>query len=110
MTLVMHNVFFTLEDKSDAAKQELVDDCRQYLSSLPGMVFLAAGVLAADVESEVNDQRFDVSLHCVFRDKAALDAYMDAPKHLEFLEKHGSNWQEIRAFDSYISDILKVEG
>jgi hypothetical protein len=102
-TMVAHNVFFLLEDNSDDAKQALVDDCREYLSSTPGMVYFAAGLLAGDVESDVNDRDFDVALHCVFRDKAALDAYMDAPNHLEFLEKHGGNWKSIRAFDSYVN-------
>jgi hypothetical protein len=103
LTMVAHNVFFLLEDNSDAAKQALMDDCREYLASTPGLVYFAAGTIAGDVESDVNDRDFDISLHCVFKDKAALDAYMDAPNHLDFLEKHGPNWKGIRAFDSYVN-------
>jgi len=31
-----------------------------------------------------------VALHVVFQDRAALDAYMTAPKHIELIEKHQS--------------------
>jgi quinol monooxygenase YgiN len=111
--MVAHNVFFSLKDKSDAARKALVDDCHKLLAPAPGIVFYAAGTLADDMKEmqrEVNDRDFDVALHCVFKDKAALAAYMTAPKHLEFIKKHKDTWKKVRVFDSYVSGAPKGKG
>jgi hypothetical protein len=80
----------------------MVDDCHAYLADLPGIVFYAAGT-CSDVERSSSDPDYDVALHVVFRDRAALDAYMTAPKHVAFMNKHGDNWKDIHAFDSCVS-------
>jgi hypothetical protein len=97
-----HTVLFTLNDRSEDAKQRLVADCRKYLSSHPGTVFFAAGTLAEDIQWSISDRDFDVALHLVFRDKAAHDAYQDSPQHAEFLEKHSDGWSAIRVIDCYV--------
>jgi len=97
--LVAHNVFFALTDNSEAAKKALLDDCDKLLAPLPGIVFYAAGT-PSDMSRDVNDRDFDVSLHVVFTNKAALEQYLAAPKHLELVEKHKANFKKIRVFDS----------
>jgi len=108
--MVGHNVFFSLKDNSDSAKQALVDDCHKLLAPAEGIVFYAAGTLADDMKRDVNDRDFDVALHCVFKDKAALTAYMTAPKHLEFIKKHQDTWKKVRVFDSYVNGAPKGKG
>ena len=44
-----------------------------------------------------------MALHVVFQDRAALDAYMTAPQHVELIEKYQSNWKDVQAFDSCVS-------
>jgi hypothetical protein len=95
--MIAHNVFFTLHDNRPATIQAMVDDCHAYLAHLPGIVFYAAGT-----RSESDDD-YDVALHVVFPDRAALDTYMTAPRHVEFMDKHGGNWKEVRVFDSCVS-------
>jgi hypothetical protein len=95
--MIAHNVYFTLNDKSPAAVKAMVEDCHRYLAALPGIVFYAAGTPADD------DREFDVALHVVFKDRAALDAYMGAAKHVEFIDKYESNWKDVRALDSCVS-------
>ena len=97
-----HNVFFTLKDNSDAAKQTLVAACKKYLSQHPGTVFFAAGTLAADLDRPVNDRDWDVGLHLVFKNKAAQAQYQKAPEHLKFIEENKANWKMVRVFDSYV--------
>jgi hypothetical protein len=100
--LVAHNVFFSLKDNSEAAKKAMIDDCHKLLAPIPGTVFYAAGTLS-DMKRDVNDRDFDVALHCVFKSQVALDAYLVAPKHLEFVDKHRPNWKKVRVFDSDVS-------
>ena len=69
-----HMVFFTLKEDTAAAKQKLVAACKKYLSGHTGTVYFSSGVIAQDLQRDVNDRDFHVSLHLVFRDKAAHDA------------------------------------
>jgi len=101
-SMVAHNVFFTLKDRSDVAKTKLVEACRIHLKGHPGEVFFAAGVLAADLKREVNVTDFDVSLHLVFKTKEDQDRYQTAPRHLKFIEENQANWAKVRVFDSYV--------
>lgn len=100
--MLSHNVFFTLKDASDAAADQLVAACRKYLKDHPGVLFFAAGRLAPEFQRPVNDREFQVALHAVFTDKAAHDAYQQAPAHVTFIEENRANWAQVRVFDSYV--------
>lgn len=101
--LLAHNVFFKLKDPSDANRKTLVEACHKFLSNHPGTVFYSAGTLASEFDREVNDRDFDVSLHVVFTDQAAHDAYQENPRHLEFIEKNRESWEKVRVFDSWVA-------
>lgn len=102
-TLLAHSVYFSLKDNSDGMKQQFLMASRKYLTGHSGVVFYAAGVLAADCERPLNDRDFDVVLHVVFNDKAAHDAYQKAERHLKFIEETKPNWSKVRVFDSYVN-------
>ena len=104
--MLAHNVYFTLKDNSEAAKKAVVDDGHSLLAPLPGILFYAAGTVS-DVQRDVIDKDYDVALHCVFESKAAMEKYLVAPKHLEFVAKHKANWKKVRVFDSYVSGAPK---
>ncbi|MCA9195754.1 MAG: Dabb family protein [Planctomycetales bacterium] len=95
-----HIVYFSLSDNSATKIQELLDSCKTYLDSHPGLEFFAVGTLNPDLARPVNDRGFDVALHTVFSNRAAHDAYQSAPRHLEFIEKNKGNWRQVRVFDS----------
>jgi hypothetical protein len=98
--LLAHNVFFTLKDRSPAARQRLLDACRKYLAGHPGTVFFAAGTRAEGLNRPVNDRDFDVGLHIVFQDQAAHDAYQAAELHQQFIRENQDTWARVRVFDS----------
>ena len=100
--MIAHNVYFTLHDNSPAAVRAMIDDCHRYLADLPGIVFYAAGT-PLDADPSSSDRGYDVALHVVFQDRAAMDAYMTAPQHVELIEKHESNWKDVQALDSRVS-------
>jgi hypothetical protein len=100
ITMLAHNVFFTLSDKSDEAIATLVAECHKYLKEHDGVVFFAAGGLNPDLDREVNDRDFDVALHVVFDSRESHDKYQEYPEHYEFIENNKSNWASVRVFDS----------
>ncbi len=100
---VGHMVYFELKDASPRAQQQMVDACKKYLSEHEGTVYFSAGVLAADLDRDVNVRDFHVALHLVFKNRAAHDKYQDDPRHLKFIEENKANWKSVRVFDSYVA-------
>lgn len=103
MSQLAHHVFFTLHDNSDEAKDRLIAACKEYLDNHEGLVYFAVGKRTPDLVRPVNDQQYHVSLHVVFADRAAHDAYQVAARHLTFIEKERANWAEVRVCDSDLS-------
>jgi hypothetical protein len=100
--LLAHNVYFTLKDRSPAAKAKMVAACKKYLSGHPGTIYFAAGVLAEALNRSVNVRDFDIALHVIFENQAAQDAYQVATRHLEFIAENKDNWANVRVFDSVV--------
>lgn len=103
--LLSHDVYFSLNDRSPAARQKLIDACKQHLSGHPGTVFFACGSLAAELKRDVNDLDFDVALHIVFDGIPAHDAYQTAARHDQFIAENKDNWKKVRVFDSIVESV-----
>ena len=100
-----HDVYFSLNDASPAARDALVAACKKYLTGHPGVVSFSAGVRAVELNRDVNDRDFDVALHIVFASKAAHDKYQDAARHKQFIEENQKNWKKVRVFDSLVDAV-----
>lgn len=98
--LLVHNVYFQLNDRSPGARAALVAACRKYLPGHNGIVFFACGELCGELAREVNDRDWDVGLHIIFRDKAAHDFYQDTPAHHQFVAENKAGWSKVRVFDT----------
>ncbi len=99
---LMHNVYFTLKDKSPEAIRAMVAACHKYLTVQPGIAHFAAGARDPGLTREVNDQDWDVGLHVQFTDRAAHDAYQDDATHNVFIAEMKANWAKVRVFDSLV--------
>jgi hypothetical protein len=97
---IVHNVYFSLKDNSVEAKKKLVDSCKGYFSQHPGIVFFAAGMLADDIKRQYSDRDFDVSVHIVFKNRAAFAKSADSEGRKKFVEANKDNWMKVRTFDS----------
>ena len=104
---VAHMVYFKLKESSGANRAKLAAACKLFLSGHEGTVSFAAGTLAGDLNGPFNDHDFDVSLHLVFVNKAALDKYHEHMRHQKFLEENKDTWEKVRVFDSYLSPALR---
>jgi hypothetical protein len=100
--MLCHDVYFSLHDRSDAAKAKLVAACKKHLTGHPGEVFFAVGTLCQELRRDVNDLDFDVALHIVFDSQASHDAYQDAPRHNDFVAQNKASWKKVRVFDSLV--------
>ncbi len=99
MTNLAHHVFFTLKDRTAESTERLVAACQKYLDDHEGLIGFSVGTRVPDLNREVN-QDFDVSLHCIFRDRAAHDAYQTAERHLQFIAENKDSWASVCVFDS----------
>jgi hypothetical protein len=99
---MVHNVYFTLKDRSDAAIAKLIADCKKYLTVQPGIDFFAAGGLAKELSRDVNDCDWDVGLHIVFDTPEHQDAYQVDPTHHRFIDENKDTWAKVRVFDSLV--------
>ncbi len=97
---IAHMVYFTLEDNSSTKIAELISQCHELLNDHSGLEYFAVGTLNPDLDRPVNDRQFDVSLHTVFSDRSAHDAYQVAPRHQEFIANNKPNWKSVRVFDT----------
>ncbi|MFO0841587.1 MAG: Dabb family protein [Gemmataceae bacterium] len=99
--LLVHNVYFSLHDRSPQAKQRLIDACRKWLPNHPGVVYFTCGALAEEyLDREVNVRDWDVGLHIIFQDQAAHDHYQDAAAHHAFIAENKAAWKQVRVFDT----------
>ncbi|HPM81267.1 MAG TPA: Dabb family protein [Candidatus Anammoximicrobium sp.] len=105
-----HAVYFKLKDSSPAAREALVAGCQKFLAGHEGVVYFAAGVLAEEMNRDVNVRDFDVALLIVFANKAAHDQYSSHPRHMKFIEEFKSSWDSVRVFDAYLATPAAEQG
>ncbi|WP_422928680.1 Dabb family protein [Singulisphaera sp. PoT] len=99
-----HSVFFTLKDRSEAARDKFVASCQKYLTDHEGTVSFSLGTIAQDVEEpNVSVRDFDVALLVVFESKEAEAKYLVHPRHLKFVEENKADFAKVRVFDSYLA-------
>lgn len=99
-TGLVHDVYFTLREDTDTARATFAAACHERLAAIPGITWFAVGTRARDLQRDVNDQGYDVSLHVCFASRAAHDAYQVHPEHVRFVEENKVSWQAVRVFDS----------
>ena len=98
--MLVHHVYFSLNDNAPERCQELVNACNKYLTDHPGAIFFSAGTRTPDLSRDVNDCDFDVALSVVFESRAAHDIYQVAERHNQFIAEQKDNWRQVRVFDS----------
>lgn len=104
-----HTVYFKLKESNADAKEKLVAGCKRFLSEHEGTVSFAVGVRAEDMQRDVNDRDFDVSLQITFKNKAAHDTYHSHPRHLKFIAEYSDLWESVRVFDSYLATTNRAD-
>jgi hypothetical protein len=97
--MFIHTVYFWLhEGTPEAARQQLIDDCRGILAQIPTVRQLWAGPPAGTPRNVV-DNSYGCGLTVVFDDRAGHDIYQDHPLHHDFIERNKAHWQRVQVYD-----------
>jgi len=95
----IHVVFFYMnEAATDADRDALIQDCRDYLGSVETVRYLNVGA-PAGTPREVVDNSYGVGLVIHFDDTAGYEVYETAPRHLEFIERNQHRWSRVQVYD-----------
>lgn len=97
--MFVHAVYFWLNPGTpDAARQQLVDDCKKYLGGIPAVRHLWAG-RPAMTPRDVVDNTYDVGLLVALDDAAGHDVYQEHPLHKEFIARNKPHWKRVKIYD-----------
>lgn len=97
--MFIHTVYFWLnEGTTDAARDQLVADCREYLAKVPTVRQLWAGP-PAGTPRDVVDNSYGVGLTVIMDDAAGHDVYAVHPLHLEFIARNKASWSRVQVYD-----------
>jgi hypothetical protein len=97
--MFVHTVYFWLhEGTPDAARAQLVHDCRTLLAQVPTVRQIWAGP-PAGTPREVVDNSYGCGLTVLFDDRAGHDVYQDHPLHYHFIERNQAIWKRVQVYD-----------
>jgi hypothetical protein len=97
-----HMFFFQLCDTSPDLVDRFVDLCEKYLGGHPGQQHFSIGVRALEIHRDVSGTNFEVSVHMIFDDIDAFNAYSESPTHEEFITESAGMSPERIVYDSYL--------
>jgi hypothetical protein len=106
-----HMFFFQLCDTSPELVERFIKLCEKYLGGHPGQRHFSVGVRALEIHRDVSGTNFEVSVHMIFDDIDAFNAYSDSPTHEDFITESAGMSPERIVYDSYLAlEILPDSG
>jgi hypothetical protein len=98
--MFIHSVYFWLKPgTTDNARQQLLADCRTYLTKIPTVRQLWAGPPAMTPRTVV-DNSYAVGLTVILDDVAGHDVYQEHPLHKEFGDRNRAHWARVQVYDA----------
>ena len=98
-----HMFFFQLCDTSTELVDRFVELCRRYLGGHPGQRHFSIGIRALEINRDVSGKNFEVSVHMIFEDIDAFNAYSASPTHEDFITESAGMSPERIVYDSYLT-------
>ena len=99
---IAHDLYLSLADNSAENRAAILAEAKRCLAPHPGIVYFATGVQAEKLQGMFSDRDFDLVVHMVFVDSAALAKYARSKLHQEFVVKMAGKVKKLRIFDSEI--------
>ena len=98
--MFIHTVYFWLKPEAgEVERDQLLADCRNYLSKISTVRQLWAGT-PVGTPRPVVDNSYAVGLTVILDDSAGHDVYQVDPLHLEFIERNKANWSRVQVYDA----------
>ena len=98
----VHVVVFRMKkDTPKDAVEKVIADCHEMLAKIPSVRMVRAGRPADKGTPELAKKNYDVALLILVDDSDGLKAYLEHPKHLDFVKKHGTHFdmEKLQVFD-----------
>jgi hypothetical protein len=94
-------VFRMKKDAPNDATSKAIADCRNLLSTIPAVRSVHAGRPAKETTPDVPKMEYDFALIVLVDDAKGLKAYLEHPMHLEYVKRHGKNFdmEKLQVFD-----------
>lgn len=99
---IAHDLYLSLADNSAENQAAILAEAKRCLAPHPGIVYFATGRQAKSLQGMFSDRDFDLVVHMVFVDQAALTTYARSKLHQEFVVKMAGKVKKLRIFDSEI--------
>jgi hypothetical protein len=97
--MFVHTVYFWLKPgTTDEARDQLLQDCRDYLGKIPTVMQLLVGVPAM-TPREVVDNSYGVGLTVILGDSKGHDVYQEHELHKQFIERNKQHWARVQIYD-----------
>jgi hypothetical protein len=97
-----HMFFFQLCNSSTELVDRFVELCVKYLSGHRGQEHFSVGVRALGIHRDVSATNFEVSVHMIFENIAAFQAYSNTQKHEDFITQSAGMSPVRIVYDSYL--------
>ncbi|MFZ5941302.1 MAG: Dabb family protein [Bacteroidota bacterium] len=97
-TLFIHSVYFRMHGALSAEQKAAFEVGLEKLGTIPVIRNFYYGT-PAGTGREVVDNDYDYAWIVHFGSAADHDIYQDHPIHLEFIDKYGDLWKEVKVFD-----------
>lgn len=104
---LIHNIYFSLKDKSEANIAKFTDICLKYLAPHPGIQEFTTGGLT-DIKRDVSVRNFEVAVSIIYESKKAYEDYLKSELHDEFFVASAGMIDNTYIFDSYLKYQSKV--
>ncbi len=97
---LFHVVYFWLkEGASEEQRNQLINDCKDYLGSIETVKSIKVGIPANTPERDVVDHSFGVGLIIEFDGIEGHNIYQKHRKHQEFIERNKAIWEKVQVYD-----------
>lgn len=98
--MLVHNVFFWLNEDLDCARIEAFREGLETLRGIEAAEAVYVGVPAPTQPRPVIDNSYTFGLTVLFKDMAGHDAYQVHPLHKAFLKEFASCWERVQIYDA----------
>ena len=99
---LMHNIYFSLTDKSEDSRKKFTSICLELLSRHDGECVFAIGQCANPLARAVNVENYDVAVAIEWTSKEFYDRYLHSPSHEEFFPATKGMIEHTYVFDCHL--------
>lgn len=97
---MIHTVYFWLQPELSEAERADFVRAAKALAAAPTVLQCYVGSPSDTPEREVTDHSFDYSLHLLFADVPAHNAYQVDAVHLKFVNEQAAKFAEVKVLDT----------